>query len=146
MTQRADRAKELFLEGYNCCQAVVGAFSDCIDLEFDVLMKIASSFGGGMGRMREVCGAVSGMFLAAGYLAGYSDPKAKEQKAEHYRLIQELANEFKRINSSIVCRDLLGEKDTSYVPSERTETYYQKRPCADLVWDAAMILAKRFQL
>lgn len=144
MSERAERAKALFLEGYNCCQAVVGAFSDLMNLEFDTAMKIASSFGGGVGRMREVCGAVSGMCMVAGYLKGYSDPKAREEKTEHYRLIQELAGAFRLENGSIVCRELLGEeKDkVTHVPSQRTPAYYQKRPCAELVYQAAYILEK----
>lgn len=144
MSIRSERAKELFLEGYNCSQAVVGAFADLIPVEFDMLMKMASSMGGGMGRMREVCGAVSGMFLVAGFLKGYSDPKAKEEKSEHYRLIQALAEEFKNENGSIICRDLLGETKTpvTHIPEERTNGYYQKRPCKDLVADAVEILEK----
>ncbi len=142
MSERSERAKELFLEGYNCSQAVVGAFADRLPVEFDLLMKMASSMGGGMGRLREVCGAVSGMFLVAGFLKGYSDPKAKEEKAEHYRLIQALAEAFKNKNGSIICRELLGETKTpvTHIPQERTETYYQKRPCKELVADAVEIL------
>ena len=141
MSQRSDRAKALFLEGYNCAQAVVGAFSDKISMEFDVLMKTVSSFGGGMGRLREVCGAVSGMFFVAGALYGYDDPKAKEEKAEHYRLIQELAAKFREKNGSIICRELLGETEQiTHIPSERTRSYYQKRPCVELVADAVLVL------
>ena len=81
MLSRGERAKQLFSEGYNCCQAVVGAFADCVDMEFDALMKLASSMGGGMGRLREVCGAVTGVFLVAGLLRGYSDPKSTTEKA-----------------------------------------------------------------
>ena len=95
MSRRSERAKELFLEGYNCAQAVVAAFSDVFPMEFDALMKTISSFGGGMGRLREVCGAVSGMFFVAGALHGYDEPKATDEKKEHYRLIQTLA-EFEK--------------------------------------------------
>lgn len=145
--ERAERAKRLFLEGYNCAQAVVGAFADLLPMEFDALMKSVSSFGGGMGRMREVCGAVSGMFFVAGYLFGYSDPKAKEEKAEHYRLIQELAEDFRQETGSIVCRELLGNAAgaPTHIPAERTRQYYQKRPCAELVFLAAQILENRLQ-
>ncbi len=148
MASRAERAKTLFLEGYNCCQAVVGAFSDCVDIEFELLMKMVSSLGGGMGRLREVCGAVSGMFLVAGFLKGYSDPKAVVEKTEHYGLIQQLAEEFRKENGSIICRELLGEQagEASHVPQKRTETYYQKRPCAELVFQAAAILEKTLGL
>lgn len=142
MSIRSERAKQLFLDGYNCSQAVVGAFSDYIPIEFTTLMKMASSMGGGMGRLREVCGAVSGMFLVAGFLKGYSDPKAKEEKTEHYRLIQTLAKEFKQQNGSIICRELLGDQagKQTHIPSDRTNTYYQKRPCKDLVADAVCVL------
>lgn len=148
MSIRSERAKQLFLDGYNCSQAVVGAFSDCIPVEFTMLMKMASSMGGGMGRLREVCGAVSGMFLVAGFLKGYSDPGAKEEKTEHYRLIQTLAQEFKNQNGSIICRELLGEQagEPTHVPSDRTNTYYQKRPCQELVADAVCVLEKVLDL
>ena len=142
MSQRSERAKDLFLEGYNCAQAVVGAFSDVFSMDFDVLMKTVSSFGGGMGRLREVCGAVSGMFFVAGALYGYDDPKAKEEKTEHYRLIQTLAEKFREKNGFIICRELLTETDKplTHIPSERTTTYYQKRPCKELVADAVLVL------
>ena len=144
MSQRSERAKELFSEGYNCAQAVAGAFSDVFSMEFDVLMKTISSFGGGMGRLREVCGAVSGMFFVAGALYGYDDPNAKEEKTEHYRLIQTLAEKFRERNGSIICRELLEEVDKpiTHIPSERTETYYKKRPCKELVADAVLVLAE----
>ncbi len=142
MSQRSERAKALFLEGYNCAQAVVGAFREELSVDFVTLMKTVSSFGGGMGRLREVCGAVSGMFFVAGALYGYDDPKAKEEKAEHYRLIQTLAAKFREKNGSIICRELLGEDDKSvtHVPAERTQAYYQKRPCQELVADAVLVL------
>lgn len=141
-TGHGERAKQLFLEGYNCSQAVLGAFCDECGLDFESAMKLSSSFGGGMGRMREVCGAVSGMFMAAGLLYGYADPKAKEEKTEHYGRIQELAEIFKKENGSIICRELLGltEKISSPKPEERTKEYYQKRPCPEMVKMAADIL------
>ena len=142
---RAEKARQLFLDGYNCAQAVAGAFADLLPVEYDALMKMVSSFGGGMGRMREVCGAVSGMLLIAGYLFGYSDPQAKEEKTQHYRLIQQLAEEFRKETGSIICRELLGSavgKPTS-VPEQRTLQYYKKRPCAEIVFLAAKILEDR---
>ena len=147
MLSRGERAKQLFSEGYNCCQAVVGAFADCVDMEFDALMKLASSMGGGMGRLREVCGAVTGVFLVAGLLRGYSDPKATTEKAEHYRFIQSLAEAFREENGSIICRELLGEQTggITHVPEKRTNAYYQKRPCGELCRDAADILEKALQ-
>ena len=136
------KAKELFVQGYNCAQAVFGAYCEELGLDMETAMKLSSSFGGGMGRLREVCGAVSGMFMAAGLLYGYSDPEAKEPKKEHYARIQELAARFKEQNGSIVCRELLGldHKSDEPTPAERTKEYYQKRPCLELVGDAARIL------
>ena len=89
------KAGELFQEGYNCAQAVFLAFEDLYDIDHETALKLSSSFGGGMGRMREVCGAVSGMFMVAGVLYGYDDPKAQTEKADHYKRIQELAEEYK---------------------------------------------------
>ncbi len=140
--ERAKKAMELFQEGYNCAQAVVLAFADCFEESPETLAAMISSFGGGMGRLREVCGAVSGMFFVAGRLYGYADPKAKEEKMEHYARIQELAARFREKNGSIVCRELLHlqEKVSEPVPEERTKEYYKKRPCVELVGDAAEIL------
>ena len=137
MSEKTEKAKELFKSGYNCSQAVLGVFSEELGMDFDTAMKIASSFGGGMGRMREVCGTVSGMFMAAGLaFAGEVD------KAEQYKIVQELARRFKEKNGSIICRELLQgiESSTSPTPSERTETYYKKRPCVELVGDSVEIL------
>lgn len=142
MTDHSIRAIELFKQGYNCSQAVFAAFCDETGLDFDTAIKISSSFGGGMGRLREVCGAVSGMFMVAGMKYGYIDPLDKGIKTEHYRLIQSLADKFKVTNRSIVCRDLLGlgiEIDSPN-PDDRTQEYYQKRPCVELVGQAAQIM------
>lgn len=143
----AEKAMSLFREGYNCTQAVVGTFVDELEIDFDTAMKLASSFGGGMGRLREVCGAVSGMFIIAGLKFGYSDPKDKELKTKHYKLIQELADKFKKDHPSIVCRELLGldQKKESYVPDDRTENYYKKRPCVQIVGKAAEIIGEYLQ-
>lgn len=139
------KAIALFKEGHNCAQAVVSAFSDITRLPFETGMKVASSFGGGMARLREVCGAVTGMFMVAGLIYGYDSPIDKISKTAHYQLIQDLAQEFKDANGSIVCRELLGltNKIDSPVPDERTKEYYKKRPCAELVGMAAEILAKK---
>ncbi len=142
----ADKARKLFLEGYNCSQAVLLAFEDVTKLDTKTAAMLASSFGGGMGRLREVCGAVSAMFMIAGLTQGYYDPKAKEEKAAHYAAIQSLAEEFKKKNRTILCRELIGmNADGSAVPADRTAEYYKKRPCADLVGDAARILAVYLQ-
>ena len=141
MSNHSEKAKELFKMGYNCSQAVFGAFCEELGMDFETAMKISSSFGGGMGRMREVCGTVSGMLMAAGLQFGPCDNSNPSAKGEHYQRIQELAKRFKDKNGSIICRELLQgvETSTSPIPSERTETYYKKRPCVDLVGDAAEI-------
>lgn len=144
MSVRAEKAKELFKQGYNCSQSVLGVFCEELGMDFETAMKISSSFGGGMGRMREVCGTVSGMFMAAGLMFGPSDNEVPSAKGEHYKRIQELAAHFREMNGSIICRELLQgvETSTSPTPSERTETYYKKRPCIDLVGDAVEIFEK----
>ncbi len=130
MDKKGEQAKAFFLEGYNCTQSVALAFGEETGIEKNTLLKTASSFGGGMGRMREVCGAVSGMFLVAGALYGYD------------ARIQELAARFRARTGSIVCRELLGleGKDKSPVPSERTGEYYKKRPCAEMIALAAELM------
>ncbi len=142
MQHRRDLAEKYFLEGYNCTQAVVLAFEDVSGLDRSTLLKMASSFGGGMGRLREVCGTVSGMFLICGLVLGYDGPEKGEVKAEHYARIQELAKRFEERNSSIVCRELLGldRKRDDPVPAERTPDFYRKRPCVRICGDAAEIL------
>ena len=139
MSIRSEKAKELFKSGYNCSQSVLGVFCEELGLDFETAMKISMPFGGGMGRMREVCGTVSGMFMAAGLFFANSDSSSK---AEMYKHVQELAEKFRAQNGSIICRELLQgiESSTSPIPSERTETYYKKRPCVELVGDAVEIL------
>ena len=135
------KAEELFLSGYNCAQAVFCAFCDLTGFEIEAAAKLASSFGGGFGRLREVCGAVSGAFMVAGLKYGYSDPADKTAKTEHYKLIQDMAAKFKEENGSIICRELLevGDEKETHVPEDRTKEYYKKRPCAQLVETAAKI-------
>lgn len=142
MSQKAEQAREYFKQGYNCAQSVAAAFCDEIGMDKNLMLKMVSSFGGGMGRMREVCGAVSGMFFVAGALYGYDDPKDMQAKKEHYARIQELAAKFKARNGSIICRELLGleGRDSSPNPSARTEEYYKKRPCADMIAAAAELM------
>lgn len=139
----AEKAREYFKQGYNCSQAVVLAFCDVTGLDEKTALALSSSFGGGMGRLREVCGAVSGMFLVAGCLWGPTDPADRAGKAAHYALIQEMARRFReRSGGSIVCRELLGlaGHDRAPTPTERTPEFYQKRPCVQLVSDAAEIM------
>jgi len=140
--EHAQKAMELFRQGCNCSQAVLVAFCDETGLDEKTSMKLASSFGGGMGRMREVCGAVSGMLMVAGLKYGYTNLGDQTAKTEHYHLVQTLAGKFREENGSIICRELLGlgEKKDGLVPEKRTESYYKKRPCAELVAQAARIM------
>lgn len=141
MTSRSEKAKELFKSGYNCSQSVLGVFAEELGMDFETAMMISSPFGGGMGRMREVCGTVSGMFMAAGLIYGVKNSDAKA-KGELYKKIQELANRFREQNGSIICRELLEGVTSSNtpIPSARTDEYYKKRPCVELVGDAVEIL------
>ena len=143
MTRR-ELAESNFVTGYSCAQAVVKAFADVTGFDGEQAMRLCSSFGGGMGRLREVCGPVSGMFIVEGLLEGYFDPTAENaqlQKAEHYKRIQELARRFKERNTSIICREILGARATTNpTPDERTPEYYKTRPCARMCGDAAEIL------
>ena len=142
MENRAEYGKELFLQGYSCAQAVVCAYADVLGIDEPKLRRLASSFGGGMGRLREVCGTVSGMFMVAGLLYGSDVVGDRELKSAHYKLIQDLAAKFREKNGSIVCRELLGltRPEGTYVPEERTPEYYKKRPCAEFVRQAIEIL------
>ena len=148
MSKHSDYAKELFKRGYNCSQSVLVAFCDETGLDIEDALKISSSFGGGMGRLREVCGAVSGMFMVVGMKYGYTDPTDKQKKSEHYNLIQSLAKQFEQSNQSIICRDLLkiNSKHDVPIPEDRTEAYYKKRPCAELVEYAAQILDEYIEI
>jgi len=136
---RAQRAKENFLKGYNCSQAVVLAFSDLTGLDEATSLRLASSFGGGIGRMRQTCGTLLGAFIVLGVLYGYDDPRAVQEKNDHYARVQEIAGIFKEQNGSIICRELLGAlgKDTTPVAEERTAQYYKKRPCPELCYCSA---------
>lgn len=147
MGTRAECAVQYFKEGYNCSQSVFLAFSDRYGLEKEMASRLSASFGGGMGRMREVCGAVSGMLLVAGLETGAVDGKDQVQKRENYEMVQKLAGEYREKNGSIVCRELLGlDKNTPIQakPEERTKEYYKKRPCVELVRQAAEILEAAF--
>ena len=141
MTRR-EAAMANFMKGYNCSQSVVLAFADMIDIDEATLSKLSSSFGGGMGRLREVCGSVSGMFMVAGLLYGYDGPETGQLKADHYARIQELAKRFEEKHGSIVCRELLGlsVRHDIPIPEARTSEYYKKRPCPEIIGDAAEIL------
>ena len=140
---RKEKAMAYFRQGYNCAQAVVLAFADLTDMDEATLSRMSCSFGGGMGRLREVCGTVTGMFLVTGLLRGYDGAETGEVKAAHSARIQALAKEFERQNGSIVCRELLALRQKHRddpTPEARTEAYYAGRPCAELVGSAAEIL------
>lgn len=142
-SERAQKAMAYFFDGYNCSQAIMLAFSDIHQLDEKVALAMSSSFGGGMGRLREVCGGMSGIFMVLGVLYGYDDPKNPQAKKEHYERIQHCAAEFKNIHGSIVCRELLGldlKGPDAPTPEARTPAYYEKRPCPKMIGSAAMIL------
>jgi len=143
-TEKSQLAKRYFEEGYNCAQSVLLAFCEETGLSIEQAAKLASTFGGGMGRMREVCGAVSAMFMIQGLIEGYTDPKAKEEKAELYARVRDVAEQFREKNHSIICRDLLLDVQTTPggVPEERTKEYYERRPCGCYVEDAAGLIAE----
>ena len=134
------QAAELFLRGYNCAQSITVAYSDLTGLTPEFSAKMASSFGGGMGRMREVCGAVSGMLMVVGLLYGYDDADTGEKKKQHYTLVQELAAQFRAETGSIVCREILKNPPSDPNPTPRTAEFYAKRPCTRMVMLAAEIL------
>ena len=143
MGQRAEKARELFLTGYNCSQAVVGAFADLFGMEPETAMRFSEGLGGGMGRMRLTCGAVSGMALLVGLKKSTGKPGDRENRGEIYAKVQEMAKAFEEKNGSIICSELLGgvrPKDNGAMPEERTAQYYKKRPCADCVYDCAEIV------
>ena len=144
MKDRIEKAVELFKSGYNCSQSVVAAFADMYGFTEEQALRMSASFGGGIGRMRQTCGAACGMFLLAGLEKGAVDGKDREGKAANYALVQELAEEFKKRNGSMICAELLGLKkpEESSVPEARTEQYYAKRPCAKMVEGAATIWAE----
>lgn len=146
--ERGEMAQAHFRGGYGCAQAVLLAYADVVGMEKATLAKLGSSFGGGMGRLREVCGAVSGAFAVLGFVCGCDDPKDADKKNQHYALIRAFAERFKQRAEvgSIVCRELLGgagvDAKAGGEAEARTERYYQKRPCAELVRLSAETLAE----
>lgn len=142
---RAQRATDLFKQGYNCSQAV---FASCADLygitDESLALRLSASFGGGMGRMRMVCGAASGMFMLAGLQNGSSTPHDQEGKMANYAFVQQLAGEFKARYGSLICAELLGlaPKPQDPKPEERTPQYYEKRPCSEMVAEAVRVFLK----
>lgn len=142
--ERTKRAVDLFEQGYNCSQSVVMAYADRYDIDINTAAKLATSFGGGMGRLREVCGAVSGMFMVLGLEYPFLDTNNKASKNENYKKVQETASEFKTAMGSIICADLLSQKREAqhYESADRTKEYYATRPCAKCVAKAAEITGK----
>ncbi len=143
MENRVEKAAELFENGYNCSQAVFCAFSDKFGIDDETAMKLSSGFGGGFGRLREVCGAFSGCTMLIGLATetDLSDPS--QSKKDVYKKVREIKEEFEKTNGgSIICRELLGMKgpSESHVPEERTEHYKKTRPCSEIVRQAAMIM------
>lgn len=169
METRKEKAIRLFKEGYNCSQAVFVAYADKYGIDEDTALRLSASFGGGMGRMREVCGAVSGMFMVAGLETGATDGKDIEGKKANYDMVQKMAEVYRKENGSIICKELLGlvpmstdnaqaflsteqsltkengtevkaAEFTDTQPEARTENYYKKRPCVELVGQACDII------
>lgn len=150
MKSRTEQAVALFMEGFNCSQSVFAAYADLFGMDRETALRVSASFGGGIGRMREVCGAANGMFLVAGMLTGSIEGKDQTAKKNNYEVVQRLAAEFKKENGgSYICRELLGlNKDGSKValgdttPEARTEEYYKKRPCLKTIQGAAAIVER----
>ena len=146
MENKEQLARSYFKQGYNCAQSVFLAYAKDYGFDKTTALKLSSSFGGGMGRLREVCGAASSMFMIAGLEDGYTEINDNDEaKTKHYQLIQNLGKEFKNINGSLICRELLGlekDEDTSFVPSKRTEEYYQNRPCENIIGNTCKIIDK----
>lgn len=150
LEDRIQHAVELFMSGYGCSQSVVAAFADLYGLDDTMAKRIAAGFGGGVGRMRMMCGTVSGLVILAGLDCGQTEGNDREGKAACYKVVQELLETFRQRNGSIICAELLGLNGcpvvkTTYVPDERNAEYYKKRPCAQKVESAARIFAEYLQ-
>ena len=143
-----NKARELFLEGFNCSQSVFCAFCHRFDIDEDTAKKISAGLGGGIGRQREVCGAVSGAAMVLGSIAAATNGDDNKSKAENYQLVREFCERFKALHETIICRDLLrlsAEKKETAKPDDRTAAYYKERPCLKIVEDAAEILSKMIE-
>ena len=150
LEDRIQHAVELFMSGYGCSQSVVAAFADLYGLDDTMAKRIAAGFGGGVGRMRMMCGTVSGLVILAGLDCGQTEGNDREGKAACYKVVQELLETFRQRNGSIICAELSGLNGcpvvkTTYVPDERNAEYYKKRPCAQKVESAARIFAEYLQ-
>lgn len=142
--ERVNQAVANFNAGYNCSQSVFLAYSDVFELDLDIARKMSVSFGGGMGRMREVCGTVSAMAMLAGFKYPVLDANDQVARAKNYQIVQKMAELFKEKHETIICRSLLGSLNTGTtpIPEVRTKEYYTKRPCGRFVVDAARIAGK----
>lgn len=144
MTNHAELAKQLFFKGYNCAQSVFCAYTDVTGYDIDTSARMASSFGAGLGRLRETCGVVSAAALVLGIVKGYDDPADYQAKKAHYALVREYADRFRAENASINCRELLTlaglNPESGGEPEQRSEEFYRKRPYPQLVYNAALIL------
>lgn len=140
--KKSEMAVKLFTDGYNCAQAVLGAFANDVGLLQSQALKMSAPFGGGVGRQREICGACSGMLMAFGLLYGYDTAEAGENKKLLYEQTRTLCDEFASINGSIICRDILKTAEVGGVPAARTSQYYNERPCVRCVRTACEILEK----
>lgn len=147
MKSKAEIAKELFLNGYNCSQAVFGAFCEDFGINKETGLVLSSGFGGGIARRREVCGAVSGAVMVISLIHGSSDAENAEVKKRLYAEVRKVLGAFEAETGSIICRELLGleEKVSAPVPEARTKEYYRKRPCADLVYLAAQCVEEHIE-
>ena len=146
--ERIEKAVSLFKEGFNCSQSVVAAFADKYGFTHEQALRMSASFGGGIGRMRETCGAACGLFLLAGLETGAVEGADRDGKARNYAVVQELAEEFKRRNGALRCADLLGLSQKEPVvstPEARTAQYYAKRPCVKMVEEAARIWCEHLE-
>lgn len=143
--ERQNRAEELFRQGFNCSQSVVAACADIYGIDSSLALRLGASFGGGIGRMRQTCGAACGMFLLAGLHNGSTKPHDNEGKMNNYQTVQSLAAAFKHEHGSLVCAELLGlaKPENSPVPEQRTDTYYKKRPCVEMVRSAVRIYCEQ---
>jgi len=149
LENRVQRAVELFMSGYGCCQSVVCAFADLYGFTEEQALLVGAGFGGGVGRMRMMCGAVSGLVILAGMKEGQTRGEDRDGKARCYKTVQDLLAQSKAENGSIICAELLGIKGPvpmgNFVPDERNAEYYKKRPCAAKVESAARIFAQYLQ-
>lgn len=147
--KRVEKAKELFHQGFNCSQSVFAACADIYGIEDEALaLRLSASFGGGIGRMRQTCGAACGMFMLAGLENGSAIEGDAEGKKQNYALVQDLAAKFQAENGSLICSELLGiaPKPQEPTPEARTEAYYQKRPCVEMVASAVRIFLENYEL